>query len=86
MPSDRTYSPGDLAARYACKPETICAMIARGDIAAVNIGLGTIKPRWRVTQAALDRFEAARAAKSAPATTRRRRRKKPHDYRNYFAL
>ena len=81
-----TYSPSDLAARYACKPETICAMIARGDLAAFDIGLGTVRPRWRITQEAVDRFETARAAKSAPAAARRRRRKKTNDYRDYFAL
>ncbi len=78
MPTDRlaTYSPADLAERYKCKPEKVIAWIRAGELAVVNVGNGTRKPRWRVTAEALADFERRRAspAPAAAKATRRRRR------------
>lgn len=87
MPTEITFSPSDIAARYTCKVGTILQLIARGEIRAINVGLGKHKPRWRITQDSLAAFEASRGS-SPPAATRSpsRRRTKTAEYHKYFEL
>lgn len=71
-----TYTVRDLEQRYGVREHTILAWIKRGDLKALNVGvaLGKQKPRYRITQAALDAFEALRAVTPpAPRTHRRKR-------------
>ena len=39
-------------------------LIAAGQLVAINVGVGAIRSRWRVSQQSLREFEAARSAKA----------------------
>jgi excisionase family DNA binding protein len=71
-----TYSVHDLAERYGVGEHTILAWIKQGELRAINVGrnLDSKKPRWRVTQQALEAFEQSRAASLPLPRTRRRKR------------
>jgi excisionase family DNA binding protein len=71
-----TLTVRDLSDRYAVTEHTVLAWIRSGELRAVNVGrrIGTKKPRWRVTQEALDAFELARTPTPLPPRTRRRKR------------
>ena len=78
MPSDRTFSPGDLAERYGVKAEKVIAWIRAGELAAINTGNGRNKPRWRVTAESLAEFERRRSSQAdAPSKSTRRRTTAP---------
>ena len=65
----------DLCQRYGVTEHTVLTWIRAGELRAVNVGRhpGARKPRWRVSQAALDAFEALRMATlPQPPATRRR--------------
>jgi hypothetical protein len=53
---------------------------------AVNVGRSakTKRPRWRITQAALDAFEASRTPTATVETSGKARRKKPTDVREFY--
>ncbi len=71
-----TLTVRDVAERYGVTVHTVLQWIRSGELAAVNVGRrsGALKPRWRITQAALDAFEALRSATpTAPRASRRRR-------------
>lgn len=74
MPS--TLSVKDVCERYGVSEHTVLGWIARGELRALNVGrqLGAKKPRWRITQAALELFEQLRTA--APAVPARGKRKR----------
>lgn len=74
-----------LAAKYLTPPEVarllrvdvmkVLAWVRRGELAAVNVASSQSKrPRWRISQTALDTFLAARSA-VPPAQVQRRRRR-----------
>jgi hypothetical protein len=79
---DTTYAPPAVARRYAVNVRRVHAWIATGELAAVNVGDGAKRPRWRVTAEAIADFERRRSAQPKAATTRRKR-KKP-EYTEYF--
>jgi excisionase family DNA binding protein len=63
----------------------VLALIRRGDLRAVNIGIGRQRARWRITIEDLDRFAAERTARPPAETSRRRRaQKQTADFVNYF--
>lgn len=70
------YTVKDLCVRYSVTVHTVLGWIARGELRALNVGrqLGTMKPRWRITQEALDAFELARTPIPPPPTAQRRKR------------
>ena len=72
----RMYDLRTLAARFGVTTATVANWIKSGELRAVNVGRapGKKKPRWRVTQGALDAFEAARTTTAAPPRVRRKRR------------
>jgi hypothetical protein len=53
---------------------------------AVNVGRqpGARKPRWRVTEASLEAFEAARASRESPGRVRAPRRKRPDQVIDFY--
>lgn len=69
-------TPPALARRLAVKPEKVRAWILRGELEAVDVsdraGLG--RPRWRISQQAIEKFLARRSAQPPPKPVRRRRR------------
>jgi excisionase family DNA binding protein len=72
--------------RYGVEARTVLAWIRAGDLAAIDVTrrTGSRKARWRITQAALDAFEAARAAR-APTPKRAPRRQAPDDVIPFYA-
>ena len=69
------YTVRELCERFGVTEHTVLAWIRAGELRAVNVGRksGARKPRWRVSQAALDAFEALRTATlPQPPATRRR--------------
>lgn len=72
-----TLTVRDICNHFGCHEQTVLAWIHSGELKAVNVGVapGKKKPRWRITQAALEEFEKKRAAvPPAPTPTRRRRK------------
>jgi excisionase family DNA binding protein len=71
-----TYSIRDICDRYGVHEATVLGWIHRGELRAVNVGRepGKQKPRWRITQAALDAWEALRTTTPPQPKIRRRRK------------
>lgn len=70
-----TFSVDEVAQRYAVSKGTVITWVRNGELKAVNISRSrnSKKPRYRITQAAIDAFEAARMpTPPAPRTSRRR--------------
>ena len=78
-----TFSPREIAERYAVAPEKVLLWIDVGELAAVNVASpGSSRPRWRVTAEALEAFERRRAA--VPPAPRPKRRQRPADVKRFF--
>jgi excisionase family DNA binding protein len=71
-----TFSVKDLTERYGVGEHTVLGWIRSGELRAVNVGRhqGAKKPRWRITQEALETFEMARTPTPPPPRARRRKR------------
>jgi excisionase family DNA binding protein len=82
MPS--TLSVRDLCERYGVTEHTVLGWIRSGELRAVNVGRkpGAKKPRWRITQEALELFEQLRTP--APPLPRTRRKKRPADVIEFY--
>ena len=80
-----TLTVRDVCERYGVSEHTVLAWINSGELRAVNVGRrpGAKKPRWRITQAALEAFELARTATPPPPRTRRR---KPADVIEFYKV
>ncbi|HZZ77892.1 MAG TPA: helix-turn-helix domain-containing protein [Gemmataceae bacterium] len=78
------YTVQDICSRYNVTVHTVLGWIRRGELRAINVGrrLGAKKPRWRVTQEALDAWEELRTP--APAMPRARRRKRQGDVIEFY--
>jgi excisionase family DNA binding protein len=70
-----TLSVHDICERYGVSEHTVLTWINRGELRAVNVGrrLGAKKPRWRITQEALDAFEQLRTPSPPPPRMCRRK-------------
>jgi excisionase family DNA binding protein len=70
-----TLTIRDVCERFVVTEHTVLAWIRSGELRAVNVGRApeAKKPRWRITQAALDAFEQLR---TPTAVLTRGRRKK----------
>lgn len=79
-----TLSVRDLVARYGVSEHTVLSWISSGELRAFSVGrkLGAKKPRWRVTQEALEAFEALRTP--TPPAPRTRRKKRPADVIEFY--
>jgi excisionase family DNA binding protein len=71
-----TFWVRDLCERYGVSEHTVLGWIRSGELRAVNVGrkLGARKPRWRITQEALEAFEQLRTPTPPVPRVRRRRR------------
>jgi excisionase family DNA binding protein len=78
-------SPPEAGERLGVAAEKVIAWIKAGELRATNVAtrLGG-RPRWRIHEADLEAFLAARSAVSASAPTRRTPRQKPVDVTAYF--
>jgi hypothetical protein len=69
---EHCWTPPALAKRWRCRPETVVAMIQRGQLRAFNLGRRT-RPRYRIAPEAVAEFEQGRAMQPATITRRRQR-------------
>ncbi len=77
------HSPADVAAALRTKVDRVYDHINSGQLTAVNIAQQRGgRPRWRISDEALDQFLRSRqSVKPAPAT---RKRKRPQSVTQYF--
>jgi len=70
------HTPPAVAKRLRVTPEKIISLIHSGEIQAVNVALNKDgkRPRWRISEDAVQAFLQNRASK--PPVPRRRRRRK----------
>jgi excisionase family DNA binding protein len=70
-----SFAIHEIAERCGVSVRTVRAWIRAGELKAINVSRkpGSRKPRYRITQTALDAFEAART--SGPSAPKPRRRK-----------
>jgi excisionase family DNA binding protein len=80
----RTYLVRDIAERHAVSEHTVLGWIHAGELRAVNVGRKPCgkKPRWRITQEALEAFEAKRTP--TPVLPRAQRRKGPAEVIEFY--
>jgi len=82
----KTITPPQLAKELKVKVDKIHAWIHSGQLTAINVAEEpTGRPRWRITQEAIDQFLLSRQShKPAPAPQRRTRRKSLPLVTKYF--
>lgn len=78
---DATFTVPEVAERLKLSTDAVLALVHAGKLAASNVGLGTQRPRWRITAEALDQFLAER---SAPKRIPRRPRKRTAKVTEFF--
>lgn len=66
----------EVAKRLSVQDEVVLAHIRSGRLAAVNVGLGSRRPRWRISIEALERFLATRSSANQTLAARPRRKRK----------
>jgi excisionase family DNA binding protein len=67
-------TPPQVARLLAVKADKVLAWIGAGELAAVDVrSPGATRPRWRITQEALDGFLARRSARPMPVRLARPR-------------
>jgi excisionase family DNA binding protein len=65
--------PAEVADRLDVDVETVLAHVHRGTLPAVDVARpGSRRPRWRISEADLDAFVAARRTTPRPPATKRR--------------
>ncbi len=70
-----TYGVKDLCERFAVGEHTVLRWIHRGDLAAIDVSRNQGgRPKWRITEEALEAFELLRTPSPEPPQTRRRKR------------
>ena len=72
-----------VAELYQVGRDAVDGWIKSGALRAINVGKGTIKPRYRIMPDALEEFERARTVSPPPPRPRRRRKRRPEVY-EYF--
>jgi transposase len=83
MSGPATYSPPEIAERYAVKPSKVLGWIRAGELEAIDVSTrpGVGRPRFRITAAALVAFEERRRVRPpAPRSPRRRKGRTPKSY------
>lgn len=70
----------DCAKRLAVSEDSVLALVRSGRLRASNIGLGAIRPRWRVRPSDLETLLDARTAPTPAARRRKQRREAMVEY------
>lgn len=76
-PPQRFVTPTDLAKLLRVSPEKVRRWIRRGELKAVDLGIGSSRSCYRVKQEWLDEFLEARSVQPPAPRVRRRREEKP---------
>ncbi len=81
------FTVNDLQKRYAVSEHTVLKWIRTGELKALNVGRTPRggKPRWRITAAALEAFEAGRSPSPAPTPPPRKTRGKSADVIQFYS-
>lgn len=79
-----TLSVRDLCDRYGVGEHTVLGWIRSGELRAINVGRkqGAKKPRWRITEEALQAWELLRTP--PPPLPRAPRRKRPEGVIEFY--
>ena len=81
--NQKMITPPELAKRWGVASHKILSWIDSGELRALNVAsLRTGRPRWRIDEQEIARFELARA--SATAKQPRVRRKAPAGVKEFF--
>jgi helix-turn-helix protein len=68
------YKPQEVAKRWRVAVDKVLALIHSGQIRAINLAENPHgRPRWRITQQELERFELSRSTRPPVPKVRRRR-------------
>jgi len=79
----KTYGIREIRERYGVGEHTVLGWIRRGELRAIDVSRNQSgRPKWRITQEALDAFELARTP--TPPVPRARRRKHPAEVIEYY--
>jgi hypothetical protein len=71
-----TITPAAFARRYSIGLTKVLYWLASGELGGIDVSLGRLKkPRWRIREIDIERFEARRANTAAAAPQPRRTRK-----------
>jgi transposase len=81
-----TLTVRQVAAHYGVGPRKIIAWLERGELVGINVASkATGRPRWRISQDALQAFERRRSSSiSAPGQLPTRRRQRDSAVVEYF--
>ena len=81
----KVWTPPQLAKRYGVSTDKIVRWILAGELSAMNLATVTTgRPRYKITQAAVEAFEARRAILSPPTRPRRKRHSLPAGFVRNF--
>jgi transposase len=70
-----TYGIKDICERFAVGEHTVLGWIRRGELRAIDVSRKQGgRPKWRITQAALEAFELARTPTPPPSRARRKKK------------
>ncbi len=67
------------------KVDHILNAIRRGELAAVNIGSGSVRPTWRISEESFAAFVEKRTARPALAAKKRSRKPQLEEVTKYFS-
>ena len=72
-------TPPVVAKRLGVSPDKVLGWIAKGELAAVNVGNGH-RPRWRISPESIEEFLTARANQRPNKQQRRPRSRSRREY------
>lgn len=77
------FTPPALAERWGCTPETVLTLIKTGRLSAFNLSPpGRKRPRWKITETAVEQFENPKI--DPTAAPKRTTRKGADDTPDYY--
>jgi len=74
---EKVLTPDEAATELKVTSEHVRSLIRKGDISAINIGTGTKRPLYRITQQALDDFLKQRRQPSSKSHIRKAKQLPP---------
>jgi excisionase family DNA binding protein len=71
---ERYLTPPEIAARLRVCPHKVLAWFRKGEMGAINVGEGTLRPRYRISPEDFQAFLRGRQVQPPPPIIRRRRK------------
>lgn len=79
------WTPPKLAKRYGISVDKVIRWILAGELSAMNLATTTSgRPRYKITQEAVEAFEARRAILTPPPRIHRKKRQFPAGFVRHF--